>query len=981
VPHRKAHFLRPLSSLALATLLGFSAISSAQVLPKVHPKEEERTTYHPGKVKGTPASVVLESYARRLQMEADSFFGGIEWRNVGPENQGGRVLSIKHANVKVNGATRSRIFCAFATGGLHISDDDGATWTSIFDNQSAFGIGDVDVSKDGQTIWIGTGEANSQRTSYAGTGVFKSTDGGATWTNVGLPESHHIGRIRVDPKNPNVVWVAVLGHLYSQNDERGVYKTSDGGKSWQQVLKVDDFTGAIDLVIDPRNSNNVVASMWDRDRRAWNFRESGVGSAVYRTADGGKKWSKVDTLPSGNDAGRIGLAQSESNPNIVYAFVDHQGPDKEWLDFDEKVPSGRLTPRRFFILTEETFVEVDRKALERFWRDYAPEKTKLDDVIEQVKAKKMTMIDVRNEIMKRSPGVFEPDIVEHEFYRSEDGGKTFTRVSRMGNHGGYYWGKVFVDPRNPNHIYTHGVSALRSKDGGKSWERTAAGVHADFHSMLFDPADPQKIWIGCDGGIYRTNNDGKTWTHLNTISVGQTTTLAVRNESAPYTIITGLQDNGTMMGKSNYTPGRSPLDAWVDLGGGDGSHVAIDPRPDLGLIYGASQFGAHYAFEEKTGVRYRAAASARRGEEPLRYNWISPLIVSSHIPDIIYLGSQYVHRSFDRGRTWQKISPDLTRNKKQGDVPHSTIKDLSESPLRFGLIYAGSDDGRVTMTHDGGYKWENIDTPAPDKWVCRVIASRHNESTLYVAQTGYREDDFAPYLWKSTDYGKTYTSIVGNLPFESINVVREDPKNPNILYVGTDLGVFITFDGGKNWETLHGKLGHLPVHDLVIQEKENDLVIATHAKGIYILPLNDVHSLDAKLRTTDLSILKLGTLERSENWGYDRKAPWDKSASNDFSAPLSFFTNSAGKAKIEVKDKDGNVVKTMEMDAVKGFNYTRVGTLIATGDKFAPKKTATDAKTALDDPFIDRREKYLPSGKYTVVITKDGKSVTKEWTL
>ena len=590
----------------------------------------------------------------------------------------------------------------------------------------------------------------------------------------------------------------------------------------------------------------------------------------------------------------------------------------------------------------------------------------------------MTMQDLKEKLEKKTPTMFETGIIDEELYRSEDGGKTFKRVMKFGTVGGYYWGKVFVNPRNADDVWIAGVMMLRSKDGGKSWKQVANEPHSDQHVAYFDPEDPKKIWIGTDGGVYFSSNDGDSWRHLNNLSVGQTTTLAVRQEEAPYAIYTGLQDNGTMRGSSDYRPGSSPVNAWKAIGGGDGSAIALDPRQELDLVYTASQFGAHSAYEQKTGTRYPSAARAPRGEKPLRYNWISPIVVSSHVPDVVYLGAEKLFRSFNRGKTWQPISEDLTRNKPDGDVPYSTLKDISESPLRFGLIYTGSDDGRVSMTPDGGFQWINIDTPLPDKWVARVVASRHDVGTVYVAQTGYREDDFKAYLWKSTDFGKTWASITGNLPDESINVIREDPKNKDILYLGTDLGVFVTFDGGKIWEPIPAGLGHLPVHDMQIQEVENDLVIATHAKGIYILPLKDVKSITPALKAADLTIQELEDLTKSELWGYDRRQPWDLTPPRTPGFDVKFFSNQAGKTTIQLFDKDKKVVKEISVDAVKGTNTARIDVLVKAGDPTAPPAPKpTKAGEIVLDPYLARRPVFLPVGEYEMVITRDGKSVKK----
>jgi hypothetical protein len=382
----------------------------------------------------------------------------------------------------------------------------------------------------------------------------------------------------------------------------------------------------------------------------------------------------------------------------------------------------------------------------------------------------------------------------------------------------------------------------------------------------------------------------------------------------------------------------------------------------------------------KTNVSYSARPRGGAGEV-LRANWISPLILSSHHADIVYVGFNKLYRSFDRGRNYKAISPDLTRNRPNGDVPHSTIKDVSESPLKFGLIYCGADDGRMTMTPDGGNTWIDIPTPQPEKWISRVVASKYDENTVYVSQSGYREDDWSAYLWKSTDQGKTWTSIAGNLPAETINVVREDPKDKNILYVGTDLGVFITFDGGATWETLNGGISHLPVHDMQIQEREDDLVIATHGRGILVLNLKTIKSLTPALRAEDLKILSLSDGVRG-SWGYERRPEYSSEMPRVPTARVSLYAKSAGKMKIEIVDKDGKAVLTKDVDVITGFNTAEIG-LRLKDETFAVKKPIkpTNAKDAVKDPFEANRALYLPAGTYKFVLTLNGKRVEKEWKL
>jgi len=956
-------------------LLALAVVAAAQDGATLS-KAEERAKFHPTSVRGMSAAERLKGYEARQRMKAESPFAGIKWRNIGPEIQGGRILDIE-----APASDPDTLYVAFATGGLYRTKDDGITWEPLWQDYSSFGIGDVAISRDGKTLFLGSGEPNSQRTSYAGTGVYKSTDSGKTWTNVGLPESHHIGRVVMDPRNENVVYVAVMGHLYSQNSERGLYKTSDGGKTWNQILKVDDYTGAVEIKIDPSNSNRLICSMWDRDRRAWNFRESGKGSAVYISNDAGKTWSKAKGLPEGDAAGRTGIAFAPSNPKRVYAFVDNQSIDPEWAYADERQPSGRLTARRFLLLDTEKLKAIDERILGEFLRTVPRANLTASAVIADVKAGKLDYDGLKKKLLEANPDLFSGDILQSELYRSDDGGNSWTKMPPIGGIGGYYWGKVFVNPKNADEVWVTGVPLLRSRDGGKTWIEVAERAHVDHHAIWHDPRNPEKVWIGNDGGLYLSYNGGVDIRHINNLSVAQATTLAVDNKR-PYNVIIGNQDNGTMRGPSTYVPGRSDKSLWVDLFGGDGSAIAVDPREELDLTYVAFQFGQHFALEPGKQARRVTPGPDVRGET-LRFNWISPFIISPHHPDIVYVGSQKVHRSFNRGVKWESISGDLTKNRPNGDVPHSTIKDLSESPFKFGLIIAGTDDGNVRLTTDAGATWRNIDTPV-NKWVSRVIASRHDANTLYVSQNGYREDDFAPYVWKSTDLGKTWVSIAGNLPNEVVEVVREDPKSKDILYVGTDMGAYVTFDGGKSWVTLHGGMPNQPVHDIVIQEREDDLVAATHSQGAWILQLDQIRRYaNPEFKRDQMQILTFDDVRRRNTWGLDRREPWNTAPPSEPQASGLIYTLAAGTAKVRFKDKDGKVALEREVPVVKGFNDVSVSLQTAPGKPIVPNpnRKAGSVEEAIADPFADARPKYLATGEYTLEIEVDGKIVTKAWKL
>jgi photosystem II stability/assembly factor-like uncharacterized protein len=939
---------------------------------------QERAKFEPVAVHGTSAADRQKAYEARLRAEELSPFSQIKWRNVGPERQGGRIIEI----AAPMGDPKS-LYVAYATGGLYRSMDEGSTWTSLFDGQASFGIGAFAASRDGKTLWIGSGEANSQRTSYAGDGVYKSTDSGKSWVNVGLPESQHIAKIVIDPKNENVVWVAAMGHLYSQNPERGVYKTTDGGRTWAQVLKVDEFTGAIDLVMDPTHPDHVMASMWDRDRRAWDFRMSGRGSGVYRTLNGGRTWALCPSVPSGEIAGRMGLANCASHPSTVYALVDNQGDDSDWDVVDEHVPSGRLTPRRFLLLTDETLPQVDEKVLGEFLRRYPAGSLSADDTVKQVKAKKLSLKDLRIRLEVKNPQMFKPDQAGPEVYRSDDFGLTWHRVPRgkLGGFGGdynYYFGKLWVSPDDPDNLFAGGLRLLHSRDGGKTWHLAMPNMHWDMHALWMDPANLKHVWAGNDGGLYVSHDGGDTGHDSNNLDIGQATTLAL-DDASPYRIYIGLQDNGTMRGPSNYKPGQSDPSEWEDLFGGDGATVAVDPRGN-DRIYVSFQFGGSYAINKKTGDFTDTQPHEPKGDPAARFNWITPFIISPHSPEVLYEGAQRVYRSLDEGKHWTPISPDITKNLPNGNVPYSTVTQLSESPFSFGLLYAGCDDGTVKMTPDGGYQWVDISTPEPKKWVSRLVASKWDKATVYCAQSGYREDDFRPLLWKSVDFGKTWKSIVGDLPSETINVIREDPTHKDMLFVGTDMGAYVSLDGGAHWEPLQGGIPHLPVHDLAIQAREGDLVAATHARSAWIMPLKWVYVLTPEIRRADLTVFEVDDVDKSARWGYDDRDTWDTSALPSRVAHVAFYSFGPGAAVVRVKGADGKVVKEQKLSAARGFNFVDLSLETkawAPGTVDPRKRQVKTAADALKDPYEAERPQYLPAGSYTIEVSVNGHTASK----
>ncbi|MGE3126552.1 MAG: WD40/YVTN/BNR-like repeat-containing protein [Fimbriimonadaceae bacterium] len=952
--------------MSLITIALFTVVLQEDQWKPPMSKAEEKRKFHSEQLAATPAANLEASYATKLETEAAAIFQGIRWRPVGPEVQSGRVIDIDGPRDKPEVT-----LVAFATGGLWRTLDCGLSWEPIFEGQSAFSIGDFDVSHDGQTIWVGTGENNSQRTSYHGTGVFKSTDAGKTWKNAGLRDSHHIGQVLIDPKNEDLVWVGSIGPLYSDGGERGVYKTSDGGRTWQHVLPTGEDTGVIDLAMDPRNSNVVYAAAWERERRAWNFREGGEGTAIYKTTDGGKQWTKLTGFPAGKDGGRIGIAVAPSRPDTVYAFFDNQNPESNLQRMDERLGDAKLSLRRYLSASLEEIMKLERRELVSFLGRYLPRDEKAEDVAKELADGKLDKPGLTAKLLKRNPDLFELPLVNEEVWRSDDGGKTWTNASgRMGGFGGYYWDRLSVHPKDHNRVYVNALLLLESKDGGRTWEQINARSHVDHHVLWVDPRDPSKVWNGNDGGPYVSLDGGTNWRELNNLPVGQTTTVAVDNK-VPYNIYTGLQDNGTLKGPSTYIPGRTPLERWVAIGGGDGSAIAVDPRNDGDIVFTASQFGSHSGQNQVTRERWNAAASAGQGEPQLRYNWISPIEISPHHPDIVYLGSQKVHRSFNGGRAYGDISPDLTRNIEQGDVPHSSHTTLSESPLKFGVIYAGADDGSIHVTKDGGVEWESVQTPLKTKWVSRIVASRYKPGRVYCTQTGYREDDFKPYVWVSEDYGTTWKSISANLPLEGVNVIREDPKVEEWLYVGTELGVYMSRNSGNDWTPLGGGLPRCAVHDLALQEKADDLVAATHGRSIWVMDLEWLRKLDKETEAKSLHAWTVSDVRLTDGDLFPRISEWASEYPDPKSVSVDLWSLPGGKAKVSLVKKGGETVKTGDWNLTPGLNFVSLGLALDPGNPLAPPSQVPP----LNDPFAARRPKFPEAGDYVLVIEVAGEKI------
>lgn len=800
-------------------------------------------------VRPTPAAERMKGLEQRRILEQRSTLNHNPFRNIGPTVMSGRVVDIE-----VNEQDPTEFYVAYATGGLWHSTNNGLSLTPIFDSLDVMTIGDIAVDWKTRTIWVGTGEVNSSRSTYAGLGVYKSTDNGKTWLHLGLPESHHIGKVQLHPTDPNTAWVAVLGHLYSPNKERGVYKTTDGGKTWKQTLFVDDNTGVVEMDINPRNPNELYAAAWYRTRRAWAFEASGASSGIYKSTDGGNTWNLVTKagsgFPTGSIVGRIGLAVYPQNPQVVYAVVDNQQPRPDTAKRD----TSKYVLNDFKGLSTEQFAALNTARIDTFLKQnrllgrYNGAQIKTD--VASGKLKPTVLYDYLyvNDGFQGAP-------TGAEVYRSDDGGKswrkTHSKPLNMFSTYGYYFGKIYVSPTNDQKVVIPAYTMEYSEDGGKTFKRMdKANVHADHHAAWINPKRDSHMFSGNDGGLNITYDNGKNWFKANTPPLGQFYAITVDN-AKPYNVYGGLQDNGVWWGPSTYTFGtgwhQGGSYPYKSIMGGDGMQVQVDTT-DNNTVYTGFQFGSYSRLHK---LYPRPAKSIKPmhnlGELPMRFNWQTPILLSSHNPQVFYIGSNKLYRSFNRGDSLQALGGDLTNGAKEGNVPYATLTTIAESPLRFGLLYTGSDDGLIHVSKDGGYTWTNITKPADKKalalpqalWVSRVVASQYKEPRVYASLNGYRNDDFRPYLYVSEDYGTTWKQLGQDLPAEPINVVREDPTDENTLYVGTDGGLYVSKDRGQSFMLWNAGLPKsIPVHDIAIQKRENEIVLGTHGRSLYVAKLN-----------------------------------------------------------------------------------------------------------------------------------------------
>lgn len=920
----------------------------------------------------TSAAARMAAHWQRAHLDSISLLNNISFKNVGPTIMSGRVVDID-----VNPADPTIFYVAYASGGLWKTENNGHSFFPLFDNEMVMTIGDIAVDwKHGEIIYVATGESNSSRSSYSGTGVYSSRDKGKTWQHLGLPESQHIGRIVVHPSKPDVLWVAVLGHLYSANNERGLYMTTDGGKTWKQTLFINNETGIIDLCIDPTNAQVLYAAAWQRARKAWNFSEAGTGSGIYKSMDGGLTWSLLSAAASGfphNDGvGRIGLAISKQNSKLLYALLDNQNR-KPKLANKDTLPM--LSKDDLSKMTDAQFQALDDKLITRYLDKYEfPNKYSATGIKKLIEQKKITPAALVDYLEDANNNLFDTEVIGGEVYRSTDGGSTWQKQNTKDLEQfyftyGYYFGQISVDPSNDSNLYISGYNVLNSTDGGKNFSRIAAdNVHADFHVCYNNPIRSGHLILGNDGGINISYDGGKTFTHCNSPAVGQFYSVNF-DYAEPFNIYGGLQDNGVWQWKQsggNYAIRDNNGIPIKFLMGGDGMQVQIDKR-DNNTVYTGYQFGNYYRIDMNKEEEKYITPQIELGEKPLRWNWQSPILISPHNQDILYMGANKLYRSMNKGDDWQCISGDLTNGIRAGDVPYGTLTSIDESVLHFGWLVAGSDDGLVHLSKDGGVSWQKITNGLPEKmWVSRVQASKHKLERIYLALSGYRWDKFDAMMYKSDDGGQTWNQLGKDLPLEPVNVIREDPSNENVVYVGTDHGLYVTLDGGKSFMRWSKALPAVPVHDIAIHPRDKKILAGTHGRSVYMADISLIQQLHDTLLKKELFLFDAKAPRHSDYWG-KRFSMYDEPNVPTFQIPYYSLATYIATVTL-VTDDEKITLLTLTDTAEAGINFFNFNLQTDTLQKSAYSTWLNKDKKEGDEKVViksaDDGNIYLLPGKY-----------------
>ncbi len=837
-------------------------------------------------------SPLLDSWEQYLKLKKESAFD-LEWISIGPVMNSARVEA-----VQCDPSTPGTMYVAFGSGNLWKTTNHGLTWKPIFENQSALGIGDIALApSDPNIIWLGSGESLKKPRNFTmpGTGVFRSDDGGKTWRNMGLHDSFHIGEIAVHPKDPDVVFVAVMGHFWTTNPNRGLYRSVDGGKTWEHVLYVNERTGANDVVIAPSNPDIVYVSMWENNPGIY-----GKESGVYRSSDGGKTWTRLrGGLPDGPRTGRTGLAVSWSNPDKLYALVDN-----------------------------------------------------LNEGIDQAA----------------------------EVYRTVDGGESWERTHKedlyIFSRIGWYFTDCYVNPQDDEEVFALGVRVAHSTDGGKTFKLVGGDVfhlfpnasevlHLDHCELWINPLNPSHLALGNDGGFFVSYDKGQSWMHYNNLPAGEFYDISVDNQD-PYYVYGGTQDDSSVYGPAKewnpvYADGWEYvwLDAWS---GGDGCVTIPDPE-DPNTVYFSSQHGGIRRKDVKAGRSARIRPRLPKGQTGrLTYAFVAPYFISPHDHLTLYHAGNYIFKSVNRGDSWKLISPDLSKSAHK-EKESTTMGAVAESPLEPGLLYAGTDKGAFWVTHDDGQEWIEHSEGLPNRYIRSICPSRFSRSRVYVAVPGINDDDLHNHLFVSEDHGRNWRSIQSNLPDEVAYVILEDPVNENILYAGLYRGVYLSTDRGQSWSLLGPEMAATAISDLVIQEREMDLVAGTHGRGIYKMNIRPIQQA-FKPGPPETNILFETPVAR---------LPWIKDTHRDpkFSTmekvPITFYLMRGAEVTLSVNNKGSEVIWSKKIRAKKGFNQYRWDLI--------------REKVDSPEPYFVEYFQFVRAGTYTIQVSGKGIDLSGELTV
>lgn len=831
-----------------------------------------------------PAAIVLvtiplalpdaTSLAAQTSDQVAAVANALPWREVGPTIMGGRISDL--AVVESDPAV---FYVATATGGVWKTDNSGITFEPIFDDEVTASIGDVTVAPSNpNVVWVGTGEPQNRQSSPWGNGVYRSTDGGKTWDHLGLENTHHISRIAVHPRDPDVAYVAAMGHLWGPNTERGVYRTMDGGQNWEQLLFIDEHTGAIDLAMDPSDPQTLFVAMYQRQRRAWGYNGGGPGSGIYRTTNGGRSWAEMtEGLPEG-DKGRIGLDIYRRDGNFVCALVEA----------DLRRPG-------------QGFGGGDRG-------------------------------DVQNGV-----------------YCSTDRGTTWEHRSTTNNRPMYY-SQIRIDPNDPERMYLGGSDLFRTSDGGRTFTNDAAdGVHLDHHALWINPENSDHLVLGSDGGVSISWDRSDNWFQFRNLPLAQLYEVGADMRD-PYHVCGGLQDNGSWCAPSDTwsNQGIRTRD-WYNVGSGDGFFTVMHPT-DTSLMFAESQGGNLSRVDLSTNERSRMRPAGRPGadgEDPdLRWNWDTPVLLSAHDDNTVYIGANVLFRSGDLGQSWEAISPDLTwaidrdtlsimgvpggeaqLSRNDGQSTYGNLTAIAESPLDPALLYTGSDDGRVHVTRDGGANWTDITAnfdELPDfTYATRIVASGGAEGTAYIAFDGHRSDDFTAYVYRTDDYGEDWALITDGLPVSSVSALAQHPDNTDLLFVGNEIGVWVSIDAGQQWVRMHGDLPTVPVDDIKIHPRENDLILGTHGRGIWIS--DDITPLERLTESAMMAAAHLFPVRRATSYNSYNPQGWTPGIWEADNPPAGariryHLAADSDDATLRVTDATGNPIRLLDSPGEAGFH-------------------------------------------------------------